>query len=279
MSAVHDSVEDAAREAREHPALDRAARVGMFAYGVMYLVVAWLGAQLALHDPSGSASGKGALHEVAQQPLGALATWLSAGGFAALAIWHVCQAVGGHRTDDGVRRWLARAGSAGRAVVFVVLTMLAVRTVNRSGGGDGGGGGDDARGLTGELMRQPLGPALVVAVGVGVAALGVISVHRGVTDRWRKGLDADGQSGTISGPVALLARTGHVCRGIAFVVLAGLFAWAGITHDPDKSGGLDQAIVRFRDEPYGPWVILVIVAGFACYGAFHMVRAFYLRPS
>lgn len=275
MSAGRDSVEATAREARDHPALDRAARAGMFAYGVMYLVVAWLGAQLALHDPSGSASGEGALRELAQQPLGAVATWLCAGGFVALAIWHVCQAVGGHRSDDGVRRWAARAGSAGRAVVFGVLAMLAVRTA--TGGGGGGGGG--ARGITGELMRQPLGPALVVAVGVGVAALGAVSIHRALTDRWRKGLDADGQAGSISGPVALLARTGYLCRGIAFEVLAGLFAWAGITHDPDKSGGLDQAIVRFRDEPYGPWAILVIVVGFACYGAFHMVRAFYLRPS
>lgn len=279
MSAQQDSPAATAREARDHPALDRAARAGMFAYGVLYVVVAWLAVQLAMRDGSGSASGEGALREVSQQPLGGLALWMSAAGFAALALWQVCQAVGGHRSEDGLRRWASRAGSAGRGAVFATLAVLSIRTATGGSGSGGSGGSGGPRGVTVELMAQPFGPALVIGVGVGVAVMGANSIHKAVTDRWRKGLDADGRSGTVAGPLAVLARTGYVGRAIAFLTLAGLFVWAGVTHDAGKSGGLDQAIVRFRDEPYGTWLILLVAAGLACYGAFHVARAFFLRAS
>lgn len=262
-----------ARDARDHPALEWPARFGMVAYGVVYVLVGWLAGHLALGDREGRTSGQGALHEIAEQPLGAVSLWLAAGGLAALAVWEACQAVGGHRSDEGLRRWGARAASAGRAVVFGMLSVLAVTTAL----GDSGGGGSD--GLTADLMSMPLGPALVVAVGVAIAGVGAFSAFKGLSDRWRKDLEVDGQTGNLGGLVAALARTGYLTRGAAFVVVGGLFGWAGLTHDADKSGGLDQAIVRLRDEPYGPWLMLVVAAGLGCYGAYHVFRAWYLRGS
>lgn len=279
MSTRQGSAGSTARSARDHPVLDRAARAGMFAYGVVYLIVAWLGGQLALGDRAGSASGSGALHEIAQKPLGAFALWFAAAGFAALTVWQVCQAIGGHRQDDGLKRWVTRAGSGTRAVVFAVLGVLAVTTATGDSGSGGGGGGKGTGGVTAELMSRPFGSTLVVIVGLVIAAFGIASIHKALTDRWRKQLESGAHTGSISGPVTVLARVGYVSRGVSFLGIAALFVWAGITHDPQKSGGLDQAIVRFRDEPYGPWLLLLVVPGLACYGAFHVVRAFYLRGS
>jgi len=152
-----------------------------------------------------------------------------------------------------------------------VLAALAVKTAL----GDSGGGGTDA--LTGRVMEMPLGPVLVVAIGLGIGCVGLVSAYRGLTDRWRKGLEVQGQVGNVGTVVAVLARTGYLTRAAAFLVIAGLFVWAGTTHDADKSGGLDQAIVRFRDEPFGPWLIMVVAIGLGCYGAFHAFRAWYLR--
>lgn len=274
MSAQQDSAEAAARSARDHPALKWPARAGMFAYGVVYVIVAWLGGQLALGHRAGSASGSGALREIARQPLGAVSLWLAAAGFAALTVWQACQAVGGHRSSEGAKRWAGRLGSAVRTVVFGVLAVLAVRTATGTSGGGSGTGG-----VTADLMGRPFGPALVMGVGGVVAVLGIVSIHTAVTDRWRKGLDGGGRRGTAAGAVTVLARAGYLSRGGAFLLIAGLFVWAGVTHDPGKSGGLDQAIVRLRDGWLGPWLMLAISAGLACYGAFHMVRAFYLRGS
>src|SRR3546814_707565 len=108
-----------AREARDHPALSWAARLGFVAYGVVYVVVAWLALQLAFGEGQGSsASGQGALHELAEQPLGTVALWLAAVFLVALALWEACQVVGGHKDrDEGMDRLRGRVGSAGRAVM------------------------------------------------------------------------------------------------------------------------------------------------------------------
>lgn len=269
MGDTQQQTEHAAREARDNAVVSVAARVGMAAYGMVYVIVAWLAAQLVLGDRAGSASGQGALQEVREQPMGAAVLWLVAAGLSGLAVWEACQAIGGHRDEEGLRRWGARAASAGRAVVFTVLAVLAVRV---AGGHTGSGGG-----ATGRLMELPIGPAVVVVVGLGIAGIGVVSIAHAFSDRWRRGLEPEARGGALGSLVTVLARIGFAARGAAFLVLAGMFVWSAVTHDPEKSGGLDQAIVRFRDEPYGPPLLLVVAAGLGCYGAFHVLRAGFLR--
>ncbi len=276
MTAGQQQAERKAREARDHPVLHRWARVGMAAYGVVYVIIGWLAGQLALGDREGSASGEGALRELAQQPLGRWTLWLVAAGLAGLAVRQAFQAAGGHDDEDGARRWAARAGSAVRGGVYVVLTVLAVRTALGDGGGGGGGGGGTG-GLTATVLGWPLGPVLVILVGLVVVGVGGASAWKGIGDRWRKDLEVDGTTGTVGTVVTVLARTGYVARGVSFAAIGALFVWAGLTHDPDRSGGLDQAIVRFRGEPYGPWVLVLVAVGLACYGAYHVARGWYLR--
>lgn len=275
MSAQGEAAGRTAREARDHPAVDGAARLGMAAYGVLYLLIGWLSAQLAVGDSKGSASGEGALQEIAQKPWGAVALWVVAIGLLAFGAWQAFQAIGGHRDHDGRKRALARLSSAVRAVVMVVLAVLAVRTA--LGGGSGGGSGGGGGGATGKLMSLPFGPVLVMAVAAVILAVAVASVHRGVTDRWRKDLEVEGRTGNVGRAATVLARAGYVSRGVAFALIAFLFARAAVEHDSSESGGLDQAIVRFRDEPFGPWLIVVVGVGLSCFGAYHLVRAWYLR--
>lgn len=269
MGGTQQETEHAAREARDSPVVSVAARIGMAAYGVVYAIVAWLAAQLVLGRPDGSASGQGALQQVHEQPMGSVVLWLVAAGLSGLVVWEACQAIGGHRDAEGLRRWGARAVSAGRGVVFAVLAVLAVRV---AGGHTGSGGG-----ATGRLMELPIGPAVVVLIGLGTAAVGVFSIVHAVSDRWRRGLEPQARGGTLGSLVTALARIGFAARGAAFLVLAGMFVWSAVTHDPEKSGGLDQAIVRFRDEPYGPALMLVVAVGLGCYGIFHVLRAAFLR--
>lgn len=266
-----ESAGEVARETRDQPAVGWAARLGWFGYGVVHLLVAWLAIQLAFGDREGKVSGEGALHQVAQQPLGTVAVWLAAGGFAALVIWEVCQAIGGHRDLEGVRRLAARGASAGRAAVFGVLATLAgaVATGSSSGGG--------THSYTAQLMQMAFGPALVVSVGIGIACVGVASAYQGFSGRWRRRLGVEGRTGPVGRVVEIVAPVGFVSRGAAFVAIGGLFVWAGLAHDAEKSGGLDLALTRVRDEPFGPWLIASTAMGLACYGVFNVVRAWFLR--
>lgn len=271
MTATGEAAERAARDVRDHPVLDRMARLGLGVYGVVYVLIAWLAAHAALGHPAGSASGAGALEEIAQKPLGSALLWLVAGGLAALVVWQVCQTIGGHRDDDGVKRWLARLGSAGRAVVLCFLAVMAVRTAL--------GDGESSGGTTGALLRLPFGTFLVLLAAGVILAVGLTSAYRGLTDRWRRDVEIEGRTGDVGRVVQVLARAGHLSRALAFGVIAVLLARAALEHDPQQRTGLDQAIARFRDEPLGPWLMVVVAAGLACYGGYQLVRAWYLRSA
>lgn len=268
------SVKEQAREAQDTAALSWMARLGFAMYGVVYFVVGVLAVQLALGDSEGKASGDGALRELAQQPFGEVVLVVAAIGLAALAVWEVCEAVGGHTDRDGGKRVVARAGSGARAVVFAVLAFLAAQIVFGSSSGGGGGGTDT---YTSTLMDLPFGPWLVGAVGVGIIGFGLNSVHQGLSDRWENDLEHGARSGSSGTALAAIARTGFVARGAAFALIGGLFVWAALTHDARKSAGLDQALRELRDAPYGPWLLGAIAVGLAAYGLFNVAKAWALR--
>ena len=65
-----NSPADAAEQVHQSAWLDHAIRLGLVAYGVVHLLVAWLAVQLAFGEKQDSASNSGALHYLAEQPLG-----------------------------------------------------------------------------------------------------------------------------------------------------------------------------------------------------------------
>ena len=95
-------------------------------------------------------------------------------GLAALAIWKVCEAVAGHKEEDGGKLACARAASAGKAIVFVVLAVAAFQTVT-----DSSGGGSGEEGYTAKIMKLPFGPALVVALGLAIIGYGALQHLQG----------------------------------------------------------------------------------------------------
>lgn len=254
-----------ADDARENPAVEGAARLGFALYGVLYLVLAWLTVQLALGDHSDKVSGKGALHQMVEQPAGAAVLWAACVGFAALVVWD------GFRTFSPGRDLRGRVSSVCRAGVFAIFSFMSAQVaITRESE-------EDTKALTALVLGLPYGRWLVGALGLGTVAFGVYSAFKGFSDRWRHEIDVEGRTGDSGTAITWLSRGGYVIRGLAICIVGGLFCWAAWTHDPQKSGGLDQALSRLRGAPYGPWLLLVVAAGFACWGMFQLAKVKHLR--
>lgn len=263
----------ASAEARQNPALEWGARLGFAVYGVVYVVLAWLTVQVAMGDgASSSVSRRGALDEVARQPLGTALLWIAFASFCALALWEAATAIGGHRDQEGLKRLLGRLGSACKAVVFAAFAVSTTQVALGSRAN-----GNASEGWTARLMRLPAGTLVVGAIGVGIACYGGFSIVKGLGDRWRQELDPDGNRGRLGVAITVLARAGYASRGVAFGIIGGLFVWAALTQDPHRSGGLDQALARLHGAPFGPVLLALIALGFACYGVFNITKAWYLR--
>lgn len=260
---------DHARRAHDSDWLDRVARAGLVAYAIVYLMIAWLAFQLALGDREGTPSSTGALRELAQQPLGSLLIWLVSAGLVLLAIWQGLEAAVGHRDEE--HRVRKRLGSAAKTVVYAVIAVSGVRIA--IGSGSSGKGEQTA---TARLMSLPAGQALVVLVGLVIIGVGVFHAWRSWTADFADQLDQEGRAGRSGRALLAAGRAGYAARGVAFVIVGGLFCYAGLTHEATKSGGLDQALLEVLDQPLGPLLLGLVALGLACFGVFTLARAKHL---
>ena len=252
--------------------MDHAVRFGLIAYGVVHLLIAWLSIQLALGDREGSVSGKGALGELVTHPFGRTMVWLVAVGMALLVVWRLIELFAGHRGEDGADLWRSRAVDVLKAGIYGALGFAAVSVAR--GGGSGGGRSEET--ISAKLMDQPWGVWVVGLIGLVVIGYGISLIWRGLTEGYREHLEAEGKSGDLGRAYLLLGKVGYVAKGVAIGIVGGLFVWAAVTHDPDKSGGLDDALRTVLDQPFGPLLLGMIAIGIACYGLFCFARARHL---
>lgn len=267
-----NSVQQAAREAQHSPWLDRGARAGLVAYAVVYLLVGWLSVQLASGDHEGRPSSSGALRELARQPFGEVLVWLVAVGMFLLVGWKGVEALLGHADEDGGKRLRKRLAAAFKAVVYAVVGIAAVRVAL----GSGGSGGSSSDTWTARLLNLPGGQVLVFLVGLAIVGYGAYQVHVGWSDKLAKKLDAEGRSGESGRAYLLFGRAGYTAKGVVMGLVGGLVGYAAVTHDPHKSGGVDQALFQVVSQPFGPPLLYAIGVGLFCYGLFTLARARHL---
>jgi hypothetical protein len=249
------SVRSAAAEAGNHPVVEKGARLGYAASGLLHLLLAWVSIQLAWSGGSGEqADQDGALATLAGHPLGSVLLWLTVVGFALLTLWQVTEAIA--RAGTGVR-----LKAAGRAVVYAFLAVTALRVVQGSSGSSG------EESLTAELLQSPAGRVLVGIAGLTVVGIGVYHVVKG----WTKAFLLD--LAEHPGPWTVRAgRAGYIAKGVALVVVGGLLVGGAMTRT-SQGQGLDAALHTVLELPLGTLLLTLTALGFAAYGVYAFMRA------
>ncbi|MCP3799284.1 DUF1206 domain-containing protein [Allokutzneria sp. A3M-2-11 16] len=257
-------------------AVEIGGRVGMACFGLVHLVVAWLAVQVALGDSPAEADQKGALATIAAQPLGVALLIALAAGLAAFAVWQLLSAFFGHRwISDQRKRTIKRSTSAARGVAGIVLAVIAVNFLI----GAGQESGDQSqKTLTAELLALPGGPWIVAAIAAVVFGVGVAAVLKGVRRTFLEELDLTRLPAGTRTWTRRLGMTGYPAKGIAFAVVGILLALAGFTADPNRAGGLDQALRELAALPFGVFVLLAVALGLAAFGVYCFADARCRRP-
>src|SRR5512133_3048495 len=128
-------------------------------------------------------------------------------GFVGYGLWQASEAAWGHRTErDDRKRTASRIESAVKAVIYLLLAVVAFRVV--TGTSTGGQGGEQ---VTAKLLQLPGGEVLGGVAGVGIVAAGVVLAWRGLQTKFEEHLDL-----SELGPGAPCPRTpSHVVRRTA----------------------------------------------------------------
>ncbi|WP_237141469.1 DUF1206 domain-containing protein [Serinicoccus hydrothermalis] len=264
-----DMVDAGARRARrlaDKPWLETLARVGFAASGLIHLVLGWIAGRVALGG-GGEADTSGAIATVREAPGGPVLLWACVVGFLALAVFQLLDGVfGGGEAGDRVK-------AAGKGILYAALGVISVRFAT---GGGSTGGEESSTDLTQRLMEVPGGRLLVGAVGIGVVAVGVYHVYKGLTKKFLEDLSATG-GGTLGTGITLAGMVGYAAKGVALVVVGGLFGLAAWQADPDEAQGMDGALKTLAGQPFGTVLLLVVAVGLGLYGLYSFARARYAR--
>lgn len=258
--------------------LEHLARVGLIAYGVVHLLLAWLALQLAWGGGSQPADQSGALATLADSPLGKPLLWVVAVGLIALAVWQALEVVrwrsGWSASGKQRTRALKKSGKAlAKAAVYVALAVLAIRFA--TGSSSSGSSSQQQQDTAAGVFGWPAGRWLVGLAGLVIIGVGAYHVYKGVTTRFLKEIDLGEAPRPAVGLVTRLGQVGYPGKGIALAVLGGLLVYAAITFDPAKATGLDGAMRTILDAPFGQWLLTLVALGIAAFGAYLFVRARY----
>lgn len=271
-SSASAPIHAAADRATDSDAFQYTARAGFAASGVVHLLIAYIILGLALTG-GGNADQSGALATLGSQTGGKVVLWAAAAGLAALGLWRIAEAVIGSKpgersgTKDDNPAW-KRAKSLGVAIANFSIALSAARFAM----GSGQSSGRQNAGMSAQLMQSGWGKVALIAVGLGVVAVGGYHVYKGASQKFLKDL-------RISGGTAVVATgvTGYVAKGLALAGAGLLVIVATLQTDPSKAAGLDAAVKTLGQAPFGKFLLIVAALGIAAFGLYSFVRSRYGR--
>ena len=267
----------AADEAANSEALEHLARVGLIAYGVVHLLVAWLALQLAWWGGSGeSADQSGAMSTLADSPIGKPLLWVIAVGLIALAAWQAAEVLrwrsGWSASGKARMKALQKSGTAlVKSAIYIALAVLAIRFAT----GSGQSSSESQQDATAGVLGWPGGQFIVGAAGLILLGSGAWHVKKGITKSFLKQIDTTEASAKALRLVTRLGQVGFPGKGIALAGVGALLVWAAVTFDPSKAQGLDGALRSILDLPFGQILLTLVALGIAAFGAYLFVRARY----
>ena len=252
------------------------ARTGIVAKGVSYGIVAVLAIELAAGVGGTAESREGALATLADESFGKILLVLLTMGFAAYAIWRFVQAVA-ERNEDGdaegfAKTWGKRAGYIGRGAIYAALTYSTLRLL--TGSSEQSSQSEKAKHTTATVLDWPAGRWLVGAAGIALVGAGAWNVYRGVAKKFE-----EKWTEPRSGPDRPWGRragvAGHIARGVVFGLVGAFLVKAAVEFDPKEAIGIDGALRKLANAPYGPYLLGLTAAGLLCYALFCLVDARY----
>ena len=272
---ISDSINRTAENVvRTKPWVERLARLGYAAKGLVYCLIGVLAIQVALGVGGQTTGTEGALQTISRQPYGQVLLLITAIGLFGYALWRIIQAIldPDHNDSNSAKRIVQRIAYAISGLIYGFLGWEAVRIVM---GSISSGDEDGTEHWTAQLMAQPFGRWLVGLVGLIIIGSGLFQVYYGWAAKFREELKLHQMSPNERIWAIRSGRWGYIARGIIYAIIGGFLVWAGIEINPNNAVGLEELLDKVAQQPFGVWLLALTALGLISYGAFAFVEARY----
>jgi MFS family permease len=252
--------------------VERLARFGLVAQGVSFGLVAVLAIELALGKGGEATDREGALQAIAGNGIGRIIVFLLACGFGAYALWRLVQVFLGHDLEEqhGRKKWGKRLSSFGKAAIYSVLSWTALSIALGKHGG-----GTKEQETTKGILGWPGGRWIVGAIALAIAGAALWNLYRAFSGKYKDSLKTGQMSSRELEWTTRIAFVGLLSRAVVFGLISWFFFKASAEYDANKARGLDGALRKLADAPYGAALLGIVAAGLFAYGLFCLIQARY----
>ncbi|MFB2835863.1 DUF1206 domain-containing protein [Floridanema evergladense] len=263
------NLEQKARQVAADPWVEKLARLGLIAKGIVYSIVGVLAAQAAFGTGGKTTDTAGALQTIVTQPFGKFLLALVAVGLLGYMLWRFLQAF----LDPEDKGIFGRLGSFIAGIIYAGLALTAVKLII----GSGSGNSNSTEDWTARLMSQPFGQWLVGIVGAFIIGFGFYEFYKAFTAKFREDLKWQQMNHHQRNFATNLGRFGYFARGVVFVVIGFFLIQAARFSNPNQARGFGEALAALAGQPYGPWILGLVAIGLLAYGIYTFVEAKYRR--
>jgi uncharacterized protein DUF1206 len=254
--------------------IERVARFGFAARGLVYILVGLLAAGAATGMGSRATDPHGALRAVGRQPLGTAFLVVLACGLAAYALWRFAQAgldlerKGSSLSALAVRASFIASGIGHAGLAFSAASLAVGLRQGRS---------DIVRTWVARLLAEPNGRWVVAALGLAVLGSGTYQFYKAYSCNFEDDLVLSRMTERARRWSRRVGRTGLVARGVTFLVIGWFLLRAALQVDAHEARGLAGALRVLGRQDRGHWLLLVVALGLTAYGLLSLVDARYRR--
>ncbi|MBA2541702.1 MAG: DUF1206 domain-containing protein [Deltaproteobacteria bacterium] len=256
------------------PWIERMARVGFVAKGVLYLTIGILSARSAIgaggRTVTDTHEAMDALHGTFGRPLLAIIAF----GLAGYGLWLIVSAfTDAEHKGHGAKGIAKRIGAAVRGIVHFALAGTAASLVLWQSSGESHD--DKAQHWTARVLDTPGGIFLVWGVALAIGGYGLFQLRKAASKKLTKNLNLERLSTRTRQVVMGISRFGVAARGVVFVTIAVLFSRAAMKGDAHEAGSTSASMRELFE--FGRWPFVAIAVGVAAYGIYELVEARYRR--
>lgn len=265
MSAP-SSIREAVVEAG--PWLQKLARVGYVAKGVIYSLIGIFALMAAVGIGGKKTNQAGAINSVGQLPLGQILLLLIGAGLIGYSLWRLAEA-----TFDPERKGvIKRIGYVISALAYGGFGWAALRVAISHDHAQSNPQQGAAR-----LLSVPFGQALGTAVAIIFVIGAGLQIWNGIIGKFTETLKREEMSGDQMALARWTGGIGLIARGCLFGLI-GWFMWrASRDGKPGEAGGIDRALTTIAQAHYGPTLLAIMAVGLICYGVYMWVQARFRR--
>lgn len=266
------TAETSVRDFSRSPAFEALARAGYVSRGLIYLLMGVLAFSLARnHTAEHAPNQQGAIAELLEKPFGKVLVIALAVGLLGYAVWRFVQAAVGHTPEQGQYSTGERVAAVASGVAYTLFLGMAVTALI------GAAKKTPPKSIAADVMTWPGGRFLIVVAGLVFIGVGIYQAKLAFSGDFEEYSKTHEMPRGVARAFYVFGRVGHVARAVIFALMGVFLCIAGFQGQAGEVVGVDGALVRLLQQPWGEWLAGGVAIGLIVFGLYSLLDARYRK--